>query len=164
MSRICIAVLQVRKGRLQELREAAAAYAEDHGFGVHSSLSYEEPFLAHYDETVEILSFSDHMEHENCEMLLLPDNCSVNGFRSGVPFRVRMQWLAELLGSLKVYVEVLDVFIGDSGAHYEDFDLLCVKFSEFAQRVEQEHGERDFPLLHIRFSKPKKKGNKYETC
>ena len=164
MSRICIAVLQVRPGRWQELQEAAAAYAEDHGFGVHFSLSYDEPLLAHYDETAKLLNFTDHQEHENCEMLLLPDHCSFGGIRSGVPLRVRMQWLAELLGSLKAYTQDLDLFIGDSGANYEDFDLICLKFSEFSQRIEQEHRGRDFPLLHIRFSKPKKKGMQYETC
>ena len=132
MSKICIGVLTINDSQPSILLEQLHSLLERYELTIFSELVYEEPFLNQYHmENVFVFSISDSKLYDNCEMLLLPDNCFLNGEKNDTPFEKRMRYLEEILLELLKNNDRIDMFIADSGTQFDEFEDIHIGISDF---------------------------------
>lgn len=132
MSKICIVVIKNHNYlETDKIKEQIKMLFNNCGLGVFFEVAYSEPFLERYknDEHL-IFSISDNFEFDNCEMFLLPDRCKYNGQTNNIPFEKRMCDLKRIIEIILSFCHNIEIFIGDSGTNFEDFqfeniDLDC---------------------------------------
>lgn len=137
MSRICICVMSNVKQNNEILRLQISSMLKCYDFAVFWDMSYEEPFLDRYRETNHLVfSLSDNDAYDNCEMLLLPDKNLFNEKSNPVPFAIRMHFLADFLGKILTVHATIDLFIGESGMAYSEFEKKNIHICEFSSVTE----------------------------
>ena len=129
MSQICICVANQnsieKMGKIKELLHRC-------GLFVFNELFYVEPCLRKaQSESKVILSISDDAQFNNCEMLLLPDNCFYNGRSNNIPFSERMQLLKDVFELIVDKNSPIELFVGDSGTPYNDFEHHKITLQDF---------------------------------
>ena len=139
MSKICIVLVKDISGLCHttdwicsKIRHIINSYA----LGMFIIDPIMEPFGDKYVDCVAI-SIADNDSSDNCEMFLLPDNCSFNGRINGVQFIERMKVLRDIalcLGENDCWVEL---FIGDSGVNYEDYAEACCKANDLPHVLQE---------------------------
>ena len=132
MSKICISILTGSTLGKKQLKKLIEEQLAPHGLAVFFELSYIEPFLEEIiDKSPVFFSIADTHKYDNCEMLLLPDNCSINGKENNIPFCERVKLLKDLLSELLKHTSQIDVFAGDSGLHLCDFKSFQINIDGF---------------------------------
>ncbi len=134
MSLLCIIVF--RKGlEKTDLNKRIWKQAESYGLGVSFNLGYEEPILhkVQFDPSYVICSLSDGPTCDNCEMLLLPDFCCFNGKSNPIMFCERMHQIECILKTILTEVCKVELFIGYSGALWDEFSHLMLRLDDFLQ-------------------------------
>jgi hypothetical protein len=153
MSRICICVINGTEKNNELLQQEISALLKCYDFSVFWNLSYEEPFLDRYrKENQVVFSLSDNDRYDNCEMLLLPDKNLVNGKNNPLPFSIRMCCLAEFLGKILSSCTSVDLFIGESGMEYSEFEKKSIHICDFSLIVDCLNTAIP-PDLHLSISK-----------
>ena len=86
----------------------------------------DEPFFNRNKSDL-IISFSDNYVYDNCEMLLLPDDCIYNGKENKKTLFERMEMIYNVVKFLKQNNHRVELYIGDSGAECEDYlEYVCL--------------------------------------
>lgn len=148
MSQICICV--VNQNAFEKV-ECARSLLLRYGLFTCNELSYDEPCLHKArSENKIILSISDDCLLDNCEMFLLPDNCTYNGRSNKTPFTARMQLLQNALSLIVDKNTSLEMFVGDSGTPYCDFEHHSITIHDFL-RVSSRLNSITPPDLHLSF-------------
>ena len=128
MSTICICVVNTRDDDTKfRVVESLQSIANASGRGVSFSIDWEEPLLSFLDETCCIAAFYDNPDLRNCEMLLLPDNWTINGFTNVLPFKIRARFLNDVASVLLKFNNYVDFYIGLSGTLPDEFINITVK-------------------------------------
>lgn len=131
MSKVCI-VLFPKTFIASKALELVENMVKKYNWGVFHELFYTEPFLEDFCiEGYLLCSFSDNFEYDNCEMLLLPDNCYINGKNNVVPFQHRMLQMETILRAILTVVPRIDLFIGDSGTSLQNFIENSIEIHDF---------------------------------
>ena len=132
LSKVCIVIIQdyinptVLKRRIDDLMESF-------GLGVFYEQPVLEPFMSAFcKEYSMICSLADNNKYDNCERFLLPDNCFYNGNTNSIPFMVRMSQLECLLRMILKVSKQVDVFIGNSGTLFDEYEHYQIGINEFA--------------------------------
>ncbi len=148
MSKLCIMVFRKIPEQV-ELNCLIERLIKKYNLGIFYELSYEEPFLKEfqYDNNL-IYSLSDNFACDNCEMLLLPDNCVSNARRNHLPFQERMKQVENILKTILDSAKELNLFVGDSGALLNDFDHYKINIQEFIQ-ITHSLNSINPPYLHL---------------
>ncbi len=129
MSKICIFVL--KPNTVFADRTILSNSIHNLGYSVFFDFNYTEPVAEHYKNSAFIFSLADDGYYDNCEKLLLPDNCVINDFKNEIPFIKRMQDLACLINTVLDKSSSLELFIGESGTDYNDFDSYSTNVNSF---------------------------------
>ena len=100
-----------------------------------------------------VCSFSDDYRFDNCEMLLLPDNCWLNGVRTNlVPFYERMELLGYVIEKIYALSDSVELYIGDTGEHtIEEFEVVRSTIQDFPNNMDWRFNNIDSPALHVIF-------------
>lgn len=131
MSKICIAILNDDVST-ERITTAIQPLLKRYNLAVSYKLTYDEPLLEKYrNKAYKMFSFADNVYYDNCEMFLLPDNCFFNGQKNSIPFQARMQLLEEIFERVLDFTPKIEVFIGDSGTRYDEFDRAHCKLYNF---------------------------------
>ena len=83
-------------------------------------------------------SISDDGLYDNCEMLLLPDNCVYNGKMNATLFAERMKVIESVFRFLLTKHKEISLFIGECEAYYADYerhDIHIDSFMEVSRRL-----------------------------
>ena len=100
-----------------------------------------------------VCSFADDNEYDNCEMLLLPDNCYHNGYTNLIPFRARMIGLSRIIEGSLDYFSRIELFVGDVGASMiEEFEPCSISVKQFAEFMDINFNNYNFPAFHLTLS------------
>ncbi len=118
------------------IKSTVERIVEEKGYGVFFSFDYSEPALERYRGVSFICSLADNNTWDNCEMLLLPDNCVFNGSENTVSFYDRMRVLADIMKGIKSKCEKRELFIGTSGNEYGDFIIVYTNERDFPKSAE----------------------------
>ena len=124
MSRMCIMAVSKLGENPHHLKTFIEQQVTKRGLAVFFSFDYCEPVFEHYGNDSLLCSIADSYEYDNCEMLLLPDNCMLNGRLNHTPFIQRMEKLSNIIESIKCVSVKIDLLIGYSGTDYQDFDIV----------------------------------------
>ena len=151
MSKICLLVISSLGADLNQLKTIIEQQVVKSGYGVFFSVDYYEPAIEHYKESSLICSISDSAEFDNCEKFLLADNCYINGIRSEVPFYDRMKWLTNIIDQIICLPARVELFIGESGTSYEDFEEVYTSVPNFPIISERLINNSGFHDLHFVF-------------
>lgn len=151
MSKICILVLSKPGVNMKLLEEITRLEADHIDCGVFFTFDYREPVIEQYKNSAFICSFSDDYRFDNCEMLLLPDDCWSHTKTNLVPFHRRMELLRDAIVQICITAQTdkVDLFIGDSGTCYDDFELVQTTFSDFPDVIDQLVNNIGFPQLRF---------------
>lgn len=117
---------------------------------VYYSFSYVEPCISHIYENEQFITFSisDNQSFDNCEMLLLPDNNMYNNRVNTTPLLHRMQIIQNIFENLHSTPLSIELFIGESGIDYYDFEKKTLSVTELASTLAQAINALDFPAVH----------------
>ena len=97
-----------------------------------------------------VCSFADDNEYDNCEMLLLPDNCSHNGYENLIPFKTRMGVLSSIIECASEFFDHIELFIGDAGANtIEEFEPRSVNLKDLSEFLSNNLNDYNFPAYHL---------------
>lgn len=127
MSTVCIGVAtKLQPDNVAKCYQDLKAIADKHACGVFFEIEYQEPFLEHFREASIVFSLSDSFVYDNCEMLMLPDGCFINGRSNPISFKTRMKIILDMAVYLKSYSCCLDFFLGHSGEPIEAYITYMV--------------------------------------
>ena len=135
MSMICIGVVEMPDRRsYPDLESRISEIIQNHGFSARWAIDWKEPIVETFSNHPVIFSMVDGDEHDNCEMLLLPDHWVVNGKTNTVPARKRMQLFDDIAKYAISQYSKIDFYIGESGTlpdEYEQIQIDCLQLSAF---------------------------------
>lgn len=138
MSKLCIAVFNDFSG-VTKLKKQISHLLASQNLGVFFELSNDEPALSRFQsDDVVFCSLSDNFKVDNCEMLLLPDNCFSNGEQNTVPFQKRMKQIESVIKIILDSLQSVELFIGDSGVlwdEYTHYDIIVDDFLYIASSL-----------------------------
>ena len=147
MSNVCICVADKgASGKLKRFQK----YLHQCGLFTFDKLDFAAPFLqgTDYDNKL-ICSISDSEINDNCEMFLLPDNCTTNGRSNSTPFTKRMQMLLSAFEEVIDKDTSLELFVGYCGALYSDFEHKHITLRELADSYAVLNDAVNPPDLHL---------------
>lgn len=154
MSKICIGVILDCPLNLFELQNNLKKKGRKYGIGISFDLNYQEHFMEYYsDQTAIFVDFNDNENSSNCEMLLLPDDCCYNGLQNEIPFNDRMLHLKNISEYLITQNLHFELFIGDSGTEYYEFQEYHIIIDDFLNTIQKNCSCYEINDLHIVFEK-----------
>lgn len=134
MSKICIGIItKINQEKKKEIQSQLLDIVKKHDNGIFFSEIYPEKFFDMFSDDRFIFGLADNFEHNNCEMLLLPDTWMHNGKYSCVPFKKKISVLKDISSFLIDYDCQLDWFIGTSGLDQDDFQIVSVTPTELIE-------------------------------
>lgn len=147
MSNVCICVAD--KGASDKLKRFKKCLHQC-GLFTFDELNFAAPFLqgTDYDKKL-ICSISDSEINDNCEMFLLPDNCTFNGRPNSTPFAERTQILLSAFEDVIDRDTSLELFVGYCGTPYSDFEHQHITLREFADCYATLNNAVNPPDLHL---------------
>ena len=151
MSKFCICL---KESAIIEDRIRVKNLLGKYGLAAFFEMEYEEPFLKQL-ETKDgslIISIADSKKYDNCEMLLLPDGCSINYRENKIPFQERMMQMQEVLKTILDYGEKIDLFIGNSGVDLSEFDECEVCVDDFSMAANRLLNTKQSVDVHFKLS------------
>ena len=126
MSKICIMLVHNSIDNTYNIISEIKHIVDDYGWGYFILDEIDEPFL-HRNKSDLIISFSDNYVYDNCEMLLLPDDCIYNGKENKKTLFERMEMICNVVKFLKQNNHGVELYIGDSGTECEDYsEYACL--------------------------------------
>lgn len=150
MSKFCIGIIDIPdKVQLSYLKEELQNILSKCSLGVFYEFSYIEPFLEHYIDKYFCFSISDDQYFDNCEMLLLPDGSSISGHENNIPFKIRMEYIKNVLEKIMKKESKMELFIGDSGTELSEFDLYTISLNNFMDFATDKLNKIVTPDLHL---------------
>jgi len=136
MSRICFCVLYGARERYCEMISEIEPLLHKYSIFLFHNIDYNESFFDRIDKNnATFFSIADNPLYDNCEQLLLPDNCSVNGFKNPIPFLQRMKMIQDILSKMRQYCSGMELFVGDSGCGYEEFEKRQISICDFTDNI-----------------------------
>ncbi len=115
MSKLFIIKCEKSKDILTSVNEVLKI-CHNYNLGVFFDTDYYEPVFQHMNrENTLLISIADSAEYNNCDMLLLPDDCYINGKSNKRPFIERAAFIQKMVQSIFENAYSVEVFIGDSG-------------------------------------------------
>ena len=152
MSKICLCVLHGARDQNYEIASQIKPLLNKYSISLFWDIAYHEPIIdvTDSDNTI-IFSIADDSIYDNCEHLLLPDECSVNGFVSPTPFGERMKSIQDLLQEMSRYCNSIELFVGDSGCRYDEYEKIEISISDFADTAKCMNSPSS-PDMHFMFS------------
>lgn len=148
MSKLCIAIFNNFPG-IGNTKKQIDLLLNSFNLGIFYEQSNDEPVLSEFQNKSNIIcSLSDNCIYNNCEMLLLPDNCFLNGKSNAVPFQERLSQIEEILKAILNNAQKIDLFIGDSGANWDDYVHYDINIHEFL-RIASSLNSMNPPDLHF---------------
>ncbi len=151
MSKICFLILSCKDADHARMESIVQNQLSKVGYRAFFESSYNEPLLARYMDKSIACSISDSALYDNCEMLLLPDQCWINGKTNDTSFLYRMKALGKALSEIEKYTETMELYMGESGTDPEDFDEMIISTIDFPERANDLFNNTGFPSLHFVF-------------
>ncbi len=151
MSKICVGIVKDLYGISREsVVSLLFNIASEYELHVRILCKKTEPFLMHYDNNMLVFSLSDNAMYDNCDFLLLPDNCLYGGQSNPESFLQRASRLSCFFGEIVNRGLKSELFIGVSGTAYDEFEEVNVLASNLKDVLVSKANqyERD-PELHI---------------
>ena len=164
MSKICILAIVPKLGRKSILKEQICDLLLSIGLGVSFSSNNYEPLIDHLRKTSIICFVADSTEHNNCELLLLPDNCFFNGMINEVPFKKRMGKIGAVITAVSSNSERIDLFFGYSGDRFEDYKTVLTTPDSFPSVSSRVYNNSDYCSIHFIFQIPTGDTNEIGSC
>lgn len=138
MSKICLIIFQKNEFTCENLIIKIQPIFEKNNLFCFTDIGYVEPFFSEFQlSKYFVLSVADNKNYDNCEMLLVPDNCYINGKKSNCLFDDRMSNLKNVLGTLFAFTREIHLFIGDSGVLFDEFMHLNITLDEFFMHTDK---------------------------
>ncbi len=132
MSKNCIIIFQKNELISENLIRQMQPIFEQYNLFCFTDIGYSEPFFSEFElSKYFVLSVADNKNYDNCEMLLVPDNCYVNGEKSNSLFDNRMSNLKNILAAFFAFTREVHLFIGDSGVLFNEFMHLSLTLDDF---------------------------------
>lgn len=132
MSKICFIIFQKNELIYENLIRKIQPIFEQNNLFCFTEIGYVEPFFSEFElSKYFVLSVADNKNYDNCEMLLVPDNCYINGEKSNSLFDNRMINLKNILIAFFAFTREVHLFIGDSGVLFDEFTHLSITHNEF---------------------------------
>lgn len=133
MSKICLFVLPKAREQYYEIVSQIEPLLHKNGIFPFWGITYQEPIFEKIDVNDSIiLSVADDSLYNNCDYLLLPDNCSINGRKNEIPFFNRMRIIQNVLQELSKHCSCIELFIADSGCGYDEYEEYQLNIRDFA--------------------------------
>ena len=133
MSLICIGMVDsILECDALSIQERQNEIASKNGIGVFFSINWEEPIVSHFDHNY-LFSLTDSKLIDNCERLLLPDEWEYNYSRNDIPFRIRAEFIRQMIEPLTALNYKVNLFLGTSGDEIEDYISITVSETDFGQ-------------------------------
>lgn len=99
-----------------------------------------------------LCSITDTFSYDNCERLLLPDNCWYNGTRSSTPFSERIKAICDIVRYIESQSDKVEMYIGDCGqCTLSEFVRLNIQIRYLQEILIHELNTFDAMSLHINF-------------
>jgi hypothetical protein len=127
---------------VEELQAEIEKLLRQNSLGMFLVDPISEPFGERYTDHV-ALSIADDNQHDNCEMFLLPDNCSYNGKINPMPFSERMQVFRAIALLLRAHGYSAELFLGTSGTDYSEYTAIRCSAEEIARILAVSYYIRD---------------------
>ena len=135
MSNICVMVIgNIDKNDEEDIRLSVKQIVNLYGYGVFFELDFNCPIIDFYQNSL-IISFADDYRFNNCERLILPDNCMFNGIYNDNSLLDRMNRLMDVARFFQKYDVTTDIFIGDCGCKINEYYLLECKENELSSEI-----------------------------
>lgn len=134
MSKICVLLVKTTEDE-KALCNELTQFVREAGLSLFFYENIDEPFDILYNTEYLRISVSDNEEYDNCEMLFLPDNCYINGMKNSIPYTERIITLSVFLKFISERVEKFELFVGESGAAYDDYKKVVCGADEFASHM-----------------------------
>lgn len=135
MSKICIGVIKSPVNNHSYLKKEINMILNLNQL-YYFDIDYPELLLDKFiNESYLKFSISDNKEIDSCEMLFLPDNCFFNGISNKYKFEKKMYLLQRSIVNIVQKISPLkfELFIGESGCDYVDFEKKEIYADEFKQ-------------------------------
>ena len=149
MSKICLALI-TNKSPEKEVIARIKSIVNRVGYEVFFYDRMEEPIIDAYRNSY-IISFADSKNHDNCEMLLLPNGWYYNGITNSLTFIFRMGVIKRVINELIGQGCHVEFFVGDSGTLYDEFCHYECNINEFSQLIATKYADGIDIDLHISF-------------
>ena len=108
--------------------------------GVKFYIDWFEPLLSYINKDSFVINILDSPKSDNCELLLLPDNWSINGISDKLSFRERICFLQDIA---KVFVNrnhSVELYLSESGTCIEDFLNITLKINNLVNYLSESVG------------------------
>lgn len=152
MSKICLFVLQRAKEQNYEIVSKIELFLRKHSLFLFWDTTYQEPFFDSIDRNDSIiLSIADDSLYDNCDYLLLPDNCSINGLENPTPFLKRMKIIQDVIQEMSKYCSSMELFIADSGCGYDEYEECQINIRDFVDHAKRLNSPNS-PDMHYIFT------------
>lgn len=157
MSKICIGVIKTHIPlEMCSFREQIKPLFNRFGLGVFFEFPYLEPFMKEYEkDDYFVFSVADNMNFDNCEMFLLPDNCTYNGKKNEISFKTRMSNLKSIIEIILKTEKSIELFIGESGTEFFEFEFENINLERFEETLNNKLNCFDAPDICLRCIKEK---------
>ena len=137
MSQICIGILSVAHEKdVQTLRHEMTQVTKKHHRGIVFDVSWNEPILSTIGDNSLLFSLSDSSNSDNCEMLLLPNNCCYDESCDILPFKERMLFLQDIAAIGLRHGCCVEFFLGTSGTLPEEYAKISITNESLPQFLE----------------------------
>lgn len=138
MSKICIIIFENNGSIYENFIRKMQPIFEQNNLSCFSKIGYIEPFFVDFDlSKYFVISVSDNKSYDSCEMLLVPDNCYINGKKSNNSFDNKMNNLKNILAAFFAFTSEVHLFIGDSGVLFDEFMHIRITLDEFFMHTEK---------------------------
>ena len=133
MSLICIGMVDhIQECVALSVQKQQKEIANKNGIGVFFSIDWEEPIVSHFDHNY-LFSLTDSKWIDNCERLLLPDEWEYNYWKNDIPFRIRAEYIHQMIEPLTALNYKVNLFLGTSGDEIEDYISITVSEPDLGQ-------------------------------
>ena len=141
MSLICIGMVDSIPACVSlSVQRRQREIARKNGIGIFFSIDWEEPIVIKFEHNY-LFSLTDDELRDNCERLLLPDGWEYNYEINDIPFRVRAEFIRQIVEPLTSFNYTVDLFLGTSGDEIDDFIPIIVSEPDLAQVLADTWGE-----------------------
>lgn len=149
MSKICLITAQNVQISPDSLRQRIVALAAEKNIGVFFPTA-SSVGLMEYEGRAFMCSISDDFLYDNCERLLLPDNCWYNGTCSSTPFAERMNSVCDVVRCAADCSTEVELFIGDCGqCPLAEFEPVSMRLECLHENLARMFNDYDAPSARI---------------
>ena len=149
MSSICIIKYKQNcKNSESILKKIIKQKAESFGIGVFFPKN-EQPLIPIEGKEC-LISLADSNQFDNCERLLLPDDCYYNGYGNSVSFVQRMEMISNIIYVVLHKSDRVELFVGDLGEYtISEFEYEKISFEEFTSYMCSHFNRIDICAKHL---------------